>query len=523
MTDRFHRFKGDIQLKDGSMKGSYFPEPFIRCEYSLNLQPPGSKYLVRGTVKLMDPSDPGSVLMARVSEDKKEKVAQVISINIFSTEAKDLRDAIAQKSQILVSRNAVKLNNLVGETETTDHLHFSLLFNLYADTYAGEKSTSSDTRKRRKNRLEKVSGELGDCRLCDLSESELKKAKKNLGKSWESYFIEARDFLDFVVSRRRDVLEDFKNVFREYFVLHPKEKKKKRSSEKSIKEATTSDILTYAEQKRLHDEGMENIKNGELFGVNMFMETGLSAPIVSELKCGQVIWIDRKQHLAILDYRVEKNAGAVHNYSFPLFLSAGRLIDKRFAYLEQLGYKGQQFSDLPLVSCADDPEKKLGSAELTAKCRYFLRTYGTGYAKLARMEGATEGGGITLLKKTYENRLLDCGFGKDSGLFKFMMHKSLVNMVQANNYRCFTDQTAIHKIQTMLRRDERRYASKARRKKLVVSKEKGNTYLHQINSFSPNCCAGAGLTVRLKKGERIEIEAKYGCEVSFRTEVPKKE
>lgn len=512
------KFVGDTKLIDGHMAGFYYPFPYIRCKYSINATL-GGKYPATGWIALIDPGDPDTILKRAEKGSTKTK-EQKSFLHVKSLESKDLRAMVEEKTNCLVSKNADILYSRAEKDVTTDQLYFGLAVKKYTDSYVAEHSTSPEMRRRKKSRLEALAGLIGDLRMEDISEEHLNRSRKKLER-WYDYFKEAASFLNYILEIKKDVTADFQNEFQKYIETHEKAKSKKdraKKTEKLIVKATTSDILTEKEEKKLRAMAMEHIDSGELMGVVMILDTGFSTAKLCDFNWDQVIWTDKKKEHAILNYRKDEYAGAVHNYSFPLFPSCVRLLKKRYQYLGRtLGFSDNNILKLPLISVEGDPTKRLEPSALTAKCKYYLRDCGTGYAKLARLPGCPEGGGVTLLQNTYKARLKKCGFDKDDGLLKFMLHQSLINMVQANNYRCFTDSTAVWMIETLLRRDDLRFASEEKRKVLWDLKKVGSAYDYRIESFSKASPADVEMQIKLEKGEKIEIEALYGCEVSFRT------
>jgi hypothetical protein len=102
-----------------------------------------------------------------------------------------------------------------------------------------------------------------------------------------------------------------------------------------------------------------------------------------------------------------------------------------------------------LFALDDLGDKPLEPAELTQFVRVQLGRYIFGYSGRAQLDGQTISPGAKLLYATREKHIReDCRFGGDRGAISFLLHQALTNQVQADHYRCFTDQTgrrALHK------------------------------------------------------------------------------
>ena len=174
---------------------------------------------------------------------------------------------------------------------------------------------------------------------------------------------------------------------------------------------------------------------------------------------------------------------------------------------------------MPVASKEDDPKTALTPEYLREKCRYVMRDMGVGYARLAGLREQHTGAGVKLLQNTYKHRLEACGIAEDSALQRFMLHQSLVAMVQANNYRCFTDESATWLIQTYLARDDLRLQKAAAHPKPVRRKKQKHGDGEQVRVLSADTKqrAKAELVIHVAKGDIISVHAEHGCRLAFKT------
>lgn len=533
-------FHGDNSLdENGRMTGIYELEKGTFTKYSLSLQKPTAQYLVRGSISLLDPST-GTVMKVKnrkgittkpskysetdsaaqkdnADEDsigKKKAVIQDARITVLlKTDSPDaLRKAIAEKSKDLNNRYLLLLLDSKEKSVPTDQMTLSTAILLLGDKYVQKCSSSAGMQHTRKLRLNRMAKLLPSKELGKLTLTAVRVACDELGGKWRTYVKEACDFLDYIFKMRRDAFGY--NIFHEYLVRNPTVAK--RNIQRLQKNAANSDILSQEEEKKLNQIISDGVSNGALIGILLVKEACFSAAEACALTWKDVLPIENAPDALIICYHRAEIAGATHDYSFPIVGFAVRILLKRKSWLIEQGFSEREILSLHVASSEQNPSIPLEPKALTAACRNLLHNAGVGYAELAGLQSYRQGAGITLLHKTFQHRVEDiCCLKHDPAAVSFLQHKSLVNMLQANHYRCFTDATARNYLMTALRRDkrfenERRHANCVRKKKQGIGEQ--ITVYPESSKYRTH----AVFRIHLKPGQMVELSSPHGCFVAVK-------
>lgn len=520
------QFHGDYELdREGKMSGIYSVPNGGCCRYSLSLQKIGSDYLVRGSLSLLDPAT-GLVMKVRkdrkrceddsdaAADSKKEstKVDARIALYSASADGEDLRQLVADKARLLYNKYNLLLLDSAKKNVPLERMTFSTAVNIYGQEYICYGTRSVDAQHDRHLRLIKVSGFISNTPISGLSLNNVKDVCKKIGGNWRPYINEAKKFIDFALRLTHNSPDV--NIFRDYLERNP-EKPKDNASDLQ-KNAANSDILSAVEESTLNQFILPNVHIGMLIGVTLIKEGGLSTSEACELRWKDISYPEEFLGLALVDFHRENVSGATHDYSFLMFPFGSAVLKERRAWLQQQGYSEEDIEVMPVASANGNPCERLKPSKLSNFCRAILHSAGAGYAKLAAQHDKEVGGGVKLLLNTYAYRLNDvCNLRNDPGVVAFMQHKSLYNMLQANNYRSFTDPIARHYIATALRRDTFRLATQKQRKNTVRSKKLDSGKEVRVVSNSPQEKTSFLIKIRCKAGHPVEIESKLGCRIAF--------
>ena len=516
------RFQGDKKLckhpstpKKFSMSGYYELDGGYMAKYSLTKQTPSARYPVRGSVALLDPLD-GNILKAKTRKKNAvlgtPKQQKEVRCAIDSTSEDDciLRQKIANAATRLLNDHILILTDSAEKAVAVSSMPFSLAVAIYADRYLNTKSKSPGVRHTRYLRLKKMASKLQNTPIEQLSQRTLKKACSEIGKAWREYVQESSSFLTFVYHSKRncEVCNPFENYLNNHPTLH------QRNVGKLQKSASNSDILSTAEEQTLNSELLAHPENGLYAGVSLIKDAHLSTKAACSLVWNDIIPIiplDTCADTVLVRYQRDEITGATHCYDFPIVGIGAKILLQRKEYLLSQGYSPDAIAHMPVVSADMCPKEKLAPAALTAACRHMLRHAGVGYATLAGLREMETGGGVNLLLRTYEVKLKErCNLQDDPSLCEFLMHKSLVNSVQAAHYRSFTDASALHMMQVALRRDKR-YEQEKRPKKPIKRKKIAGG--EQITALAPSSHHRSQTTfrLRLKPGQFVQLRSQYGC------------
>ena len=510
------RFHGDKMLNnDGQMSGTYHLEAGFTTRYSLNRQKATSSYLVRGSVSLLDPAL-GMVVHAKDhSTAEADRLAQNqdvfkdarVSVALNSDEPERLREAIAEKSQSLCSQYMPILLDSAKKLVPSEQMILPIAVSQFGNLYAQSQSKSTNMQHTRIRRLKRMANVLPSKQLGKLSLHAVQAASSALGSQWRIYVQEASCFVDYVFQLSRDA--SGYNVFHEYLERHPADTK--RNNQNLIRNAANSDILSHAEEQKLNDLSSNDIRNGQLIGVLLVKEAGFSAAEACALTWKDVLPVADIPDALLIRYKRDAIAGATHDYSFPIVGFAVEILQKRKSWLSEQGFSAEEIANMSVASSEKDPSIPLEPRVLTASCRNVLRNFGVGYATLAGLHNCQRGAGITLLLQTYKHHLEDiCGLKNDPAAVTFLQHKSLVNMLQANHYRCFTDATGLNYLTTALRRDKR-FVKEIRHAKCIRRKKQQSGEQITALPSSSNLKTHAVFRTHLEPGQSVTVSAPHGC------------
>ena len=287
--------------------------------------------------------------------------------------------------------------------------------------------------------------------------------------------------------------------FARYLERHAPRKQRDAASLQA--EATRQRTLTAAQDEALYAQILAHPENGALIGVALVRWAGLSSKDACNLKLSAIRPMAEAPEMMYIDFQIEENAGATHDYSFPALPQLTEIINARRAYLAEQSVDEE---GLRAASAEGDPTKALQPKVLTDTCRGV--TIGLGVEK---------GAGINLLLESYCQNLLDCGFVEDSGAYSFLRHMSLTNLVQADHYRCFTDEAARYYLATMLLRASplQKLATKSTQISRIKHDGKIDTFATPLTNKETMTLRGR---VKFKKGQTLTIRANHGVVVSVR-------
>ena len=533
--DRYHEklFLGMKQLNDGVMRGLYqLGTTGYYASYSLSVQKStDAQYIIRGTISIR--TEDGRVIkiargvQLRNREERRRMRAAARKANraakktknkegmpqedanqmdegkpraekfdisgriaLQSTDEKACRKAIADKAWALYHQYEDQLNASL-RFQRTEEMCFQALVNRDGREYINRASKTPSGQEKRRRRLNKIARLLDDTPIEKLSERQMSTLCQMLGKNWAEYFKDASELLAYALDKRRDGVGC--DPFAAYSERHAPRKKK--DSAALQKEAKRQRTLTASQDDALLAQILAHPENGALIGVALSRWAGMSSRDVCELKLSAIQPMKEAPELMYIDFHIEKNAGATHNYSFPALPQLTEIINARRAYLAEQSINEE---NLRAASADDDPTKALQPKQLTDTCR--IVTIGL---------GVENGAGFGLLQESYRQDLLNCGFIEDSGAYLFLCHKSLTNLVQADHYRSFTDETARYYLATMLLRARPLMKLATKSTQISRAKHGGKTYT-SVTPLSNKETVTLSSLAKCKKGQLLLIHAEHG-------------
>lgn len=532
-------FRGDLELKDGKMKGTYILQGTgYSASYSLSKSKPGKTvptYPIKGTVSLRDPMT-GKVVQAtgaamrritanirRIEErrvNEAESAGEVfvqrksrtddysLSARVNSKdESPDiLRSKIAERCWELYLSNEAQLTKDPMDGMRTGAINLNRLLASYMEEYLRSKKQAS----RKKRMLEDVGLALGVEPVGRISRKTLDIVRDHLGTAWRSKFREAAMFLDYVYDVRRD--DENRNAIRDYLERNPKTIDYKKLQQ----EATEKPALTPDEEERLIQMATQHPENPIAVAAATIVLTDLDAAYVCKLTLGDFFPMKDMSKILRVNYHRENVAGAVHDYTFPTRPLFCEVVSARRVWLEERGLELKP-ETLFICNVAErdgmSQDVALTPGKLTDGIRNLLANIGVkksifDHAAAIDANDAS-GAGIKLLKGTYVKHLEECGLENDVALLKFLKHESLTNLVQANYYRSFVDPTAQYSIATALMRS-RSTAAKLGRAEASVRRDRQSA---SVSPAAPNETLIINMRIKAKAGEYINVTVPHGSKI----------
>lgn len=213
--------------------------------------------------------------------------------------------------------------------------------------------------------------------------------------------------------------------------------------------AANAIVLPERVEKALDQEAWDNLGDAGYCAYMMVKESGLNVEEICALKIVD-IQFGSEEEKAFISLQKNYSNSATHDYTFPLVPSGTIYLREYIKKLQNQYGENRVRSECYLISL-DEQGTEPYSGDMIKKINDFfneiIRRQKVGYAALAGLDDlikVSKGG--YLLRKTYENRMVSlfCGDGCltcDDGAATFMTHRALVNSVQSDHYRAFTDET----------------------------------------------------------------------------------
>ena len=388
---------------------------------------------------------------------------------------------------------------------------------LYASDYLADRSTNADTRNAIRNQLNKISAHLGNKRLKDLKVKDLRDFVTTHKSGNGLVYI--REFSGFLVNtaHRLGVEVPAKEVMDRYLRAMQNQNHPKQIMRQQRKVANCNVLPAQYEQKL--DEGCwSNLGDPLWAAIVMVKEGGLTPKVVCALRNKDIVAFGPDEDEVYVSYRRDDLASYTHDYTFPLTPFGGRYITLWLQHLKNNMPTDRTDGEKYLFSADDHGNVPLNASELHKFIYCQLNRYIFGYAGRVKLGALMISPSVKLLHNTREKHIReDCRFGTDTGAINFLLHRSLVNQVQADHYRCFVDETGRRSL--WLRLCQTRHGlppETPRRTRMSTIQRNGMIELH-----FPAKITDPGrdklITVSLEgliAGEVIVVKTRHGCYIN---------
>ena len=470
-------------LKFGPDVDSYKGKLYISSTVVFNVNVKRQKhgfYAISGTISLIDPAT-GHLMQItgdrRQEFDKKrneKELAPVTDRHAFQSAVKkelNIKHHDSENYTQEIKGEAVKIaqslinqyRDLIADRTLTgvalDKLPLGLIYDGFCNAYLDDRTKSSDMRSQYSRKIQRVADAVGEIPLGAWSLSMLQRLEKKYPEINRDSINEVQGFLSYVAGHRRTA-NPAAACIQEYIDKKPKPK---RNAKKAQQDAANAVFLPERVEKVLEQEAWNHLGDPRYFAYIMVKESGLNVEDLCALKIDNIQFGPEEEKAFI---HLEKNYSnsATHDYTFPM-IPSGTVYLRRYidTLLDKSGEERIK-SECYLISTDTQGKTQYSADEIKRIKDFFneiIKNQKVGYAALAGLTNLTkESKGTYLLRETYENRIMNifCGEGNltsDGGAVTFMTHKSLINSVQSDHYRSFTDDTGKKYLYDSLTKDPR--------------------------------------------------------------------
>ncbi|MEG1683648.1 MAG: hypothetical protein RR295_07450, partial [Oscillospiraceae bacterium] len=378
----------------------------------------------------------------------------------------------------------------------SDDLRLSLVVRLFGREFLmRETHAREETTLRRLREMGRLAARLDRYPLGKIPLSALVALKKEQGAAADDGLQLLWRFLHYLQAIHQYFGE---NMFDKYYQRYPKRTPK--PLEEVVAAANRAKSLPDSTYRTLAAEiSRASATDAKTTGLLLIHHGGLSAVEACKLTWGQVTFDAIDDGSCQLALRKEDNAGATHDYTHPVFPFAARELRRRYDHLRRDG-------------ASLDSRKVLAGLTpkvLTAHCRTRLHHLGVSHRELAEETGKGQiGGGVKLLLKDYEYRLVyHCGI-RSEGELNYMRLRSLSTDVTADNYRSFSSPSGQKRLLLTLRRDTRLVPTPP---KCAPEIAKGdNRTCVTVTPQNPGRTTAVTLRLKLQKGQTVTVWSEAG-------------
>ena len=277
-------------------------------------------------------------------------------------------------------------------------------------------------------------------------------------------------------------------------------------------------VLPAQYEQKLDEGCWSNLGDPLWAAIVMVKEGGLTPKVVCALRNKDIVAFGPDEDEVYVSYRRDDLASYTHDYTFPLTPFGGRYITLWLQHLKNNMPTDRTDGEKYLFSADDHGNVPLNASELHKFIYCQLNRYIFGYAGRVKLGALMISPSVKLLHNTREKHIReDCRFGTDTGAINFLLHRSLVNQVQADHYRCFVDETGRRSL--WLRLCQTRHGlppETPRRTRMSTIQRNGMIELH-----FPAKITDPGrdklITVSLEgliAGEVIVVKTRHGCYIN---------
>lgn len=525
--------------KDYKQRGEFVPNNFapdangrIRFEYvddkkrlyrvSLNLKKKTIKqfYKYGGTVAMMDRTTNAPLRVDKRNRKTGEVKRGPASIEVHIGKINEDVTGDVMRLQIIkeVEDAAEKLANQYSSQSketlrrfrTLDDMTLTEVLIAYEDDAVIERSEEEQSRRKYRNRLEKLARELPDKALKSLKKQEIAKVLPAIQNGTKlEYLNDLSHLISFAEEKEGEVSAFSATLKKAMKQVKGKDAGRERNS--AERRAANSDTLSDAAEGIVNEMILKQYQTDCCYvALALIKGGGLSNETICRLRMKDIqrsssdkerVFINLEQHFS----------SATQDYTFPLFPLEAVLLNGYMDSLKKQYGKTRMEPEKYLLSKDGEGKTPIGSKDISECCRNVLQTIVLGYAeRLGRYELISAKGTRQLIN-TYDKRLIDCGVDKtnDYGAWLFLRHMQMRRLVQADHYRSFTGESGRQCMFDYVSHDRRFLPPRSQNKEEVLL-EKGYR-LENYEREGDMDCQLLELEIELNPGETLIVYTEHGA------------
>jgi len=428
--------------------------------------------------------------------------------------AEDIKREVYIRANDLLIAYEREIDKRFRNDLAVEKMPLALLMEVFGEAYLTNRTDSEGQQKDYRRRIEAVARIFGLMPICDLTDKMLLKlVKTHTTVLTFERLREVEQFIEYVALHRGcKQLNAASSVFRLVAAKLPRD----RNVEALQAGAVDSPILPERVELSLNEKFLQSF-DALSAGFVLIKEGRLSPEEVCAATFGVLDIRSGDSSQQEVFWKLYKNnySGATHDYSFPLLPYGAYYIYEYIEHLRAVYGDERVKSDRYLI--ASDPEglQPIDPAELKCYCRKLISTYRFGYGALANLAVTRKPKAVALLHNTYDYRVNEiCGLKNDYGAVLFLQHKALVQSVQADSYRGFTDRTGRTFLYKSVSNDQRGIPrEKTNKNRISTRTDKQTNY--KVTKLPPDphgYATTVSITLKgLKEGDIITVKTLNGC------------
>lgn len=228
--------------------------------------------------------------------------------------------------------------------------------------------------------------------------------------------------------------------------------KKRKNAKQLQKAAQIPKELNERQQSQLYDLLLSRAATDSTAVGTALLWSGFAPNAISELRWHSVICCAEDPDYVRIEYHVDDNAGATHDYTRPVLVQTARVLQARKAALLQ-SFDADVLDEMPVVGQKSAPVKPVSKANIVKNATDHLKQAGISEQTFAALKNPNSAAAKQLLLNTYKYNITNhCGLQEEPGTRKYLLGQSLIGDVTSDHYTSYTDPHGQQYLYRFLRR-----------------------------------------------------------------------